>query len=405
MGLLKRQDAACTLVVVKRAQLKDDEGMSHYDCIVLGAGGVGSAALFHLARRGARVLGIEQFAPGHDRGSSHGQTRLIRQAYYEHPDYVPLVQRAFDLWGELETLAGETLYHQVGLVQIGPGDGEVLNGVRASARQHRLDIDELSHAAAVERYPGFRIPENCQAIFETRAGYLMVERCVVAHAEQATRWGAELRSGETVRRWSPAGKGVQIETDRATYMADRLVVAAGAWSRQALDGLGVSLEVRRKPLYWWRVRDETYRAERGCPGFLFDLPQGCFYGFPQIDEAGIKVAEHSGGAAVPDPLQVNRDVDESDRQRVSDFVRDYLPHATTQCTDHTVCMYTMTADAHFIVDRHPEYPQVSFAAGLSGHGFKFTCVLGEALAQLALDGVSTLPIRFLSVNRPALKRS
>jgi len=377
--------------------------MADYDAIVLGVGGVGSAALFHLAARGARVLGIERFAPGHDRGSSHGQTRLIRQAYYEHPDYVPMVRRAFELWSELEAQSGETLYHQVGLLQIGPPEGEVVSGVRASARIHGLPIENVSAGDVVRRFPGFRLPEKCEAVFESRAGYLLVERAVEAHARLAVERGAELHSDESILSWRADGSGVVVETDRGRYSADRLVVAAGAWSGPLLGSLGISLEVRRKPLYWFRTRGESYRADRGAPGFLFDLPHGCFYGFPQIDDTSIKVAEHTGGKVVADPLAVDRELDRADQQRVAAFVEENLTDATTECLDHAVCMYTMTPDAHFVVDRHPGYAQVVFAAGLSGHGFKFTGMLGEALAQLALNGRAEQPIEFLNVHRPTLR--
>jgi sarcosine oxidase len=377
--------------------------MTRYDAIVLGTGGVGCAALFHLARRGARVLGIDRFAPGHDRGSSHGQTRLIRQAYYEHPNYVPLVLRAFELWHELEQLSGETLYNQVGLLQIGPPEGEVLSGVRASAQQHGLAIEELSARESSARFPGFRVPDSYEAIFEQRAGYLAVERCVIAHADQARRQGAELHDGETIIGWRSDGGGVVVETDLAKYSADRLVVCAGAWAGQLLGELDVAFEVRRKPLFWWQTRTATYRPESGCPGFLYDLPPGCFYGVPQIDSLGVKVAEHTGGAIVRDPLNVDRGVDLAERQRVADFVGEYLTDASATCVDSTVCMYTMTSDAHFVVDRHPLHPRVVFAAGLSGHGFKFTCVLGEVLAQLALDGRTELAIEFLASSRASLR--
>jgi sarcosine oxidase len=376
--------------------------MAGYDAIVLGVGGVGSAAAYHLARRGARVLGIDRFQPGHDRGSSHGHTRLIRQAYFEHPNYVPMVLRAFQLWHELEQRAGESLYHQVGLLQVGPQEGEVLSGVRASARLHGLEIEELNASDAEARFPGFRVPTSCSAVFERRAGYLLVERCVIAHAEQAAALGAELHAGEVVRGWRAEGSGVVVETDRGTYTAGRLIISAGAWASQLMADLGIRFEVRRKPLYWWQTRGDCYRAEHGCPGFLYDLPTGCFYGVPQIDSRGVKVAEHTGGAVVHDPLAVGREIDRADQARVAGFVSDYLSAATTDCTDHTVCMYTMTPDSHFVVDRHPEHPQVAFAAGLSGHGFKFTGVLGEALSQLALDRRAELPIQFLSATRPGL---
>jgi sarcosine oxidase len=376
--------------------------MAAYDAIVLGVGGVGSAALFHLASRGARVLGLDRFAPPHDRGSSHGQTRLIRQAYYEHPDYVPLVQRAFNGWRALEAGSGETLYHEVGLLQVGPAAGEVVRGVRASAARHHLPIENLTPREAAARFRGFRIPDFCEAIFERRAGYLLVERAVQAHVNEALRMGATLQSGEEVRRWRVTGPGIAVESDRATYAADRLVVTAGPWAGQLLAELGIPLEVRRKPLYWFRTRGDAYLADRGCPGFLYDLPQGCFYGVPQIDSAGVKVAQHTGGPVVGDPLTVDRQLDARDQQPVADFVDAYLSEATTECTAHTVCMYTMTPDAHFVVDKHPVHAQVVLAAGLSGHGFKFTGVLGEALADLALAGQTSLPIGFLSATRPGL---
>ncbi len=192
-----------------------------------------------------------------------------------------------------------------------------------------------------------------------------------------------------------------MRTNRASYSAARLIVAAGPWSGTLLGDLGISLEVRRKPLYWWQTRGPTYRDDRGSPGFLYDLPQGCFYGFPQVDARGVKVAEHSGGSVVADPLAVDRAAG-VEQARVAAFVEEYLPDATAVCTDHSVCMYTMTPDAHFIVDRHPRNPQVVFAAGLSGHGFKFTGVLGEILVELALDGRTEQPIEFLSLARPGL---
>lgn len=373
--------------------------MEHYDAIVLGVGGVGSATLYHLARRGQKVLGLEQFPIAHDRGSSHGQTRLIRQSYFEHPDYVPLVQRAFDLWRALEAETGRSLYREVGLVQIGPPNGEVLHGVRTSARLHNLPIENLSAREATLRFRGLAVPDDWEAVFETRAGYLLVEECVRAHVAAAVRRGAEVHAEQVVRGWKPDGDGVRVETDRASYRAGRLIVTAGAWAQQILAGLGVQLEVLRKELFWFRTRSDAYRVESGFPGFLYDLPGGCFYGFPQIDDAGIKVAEHSGGRPVPDPANVDRELDQEDLARLAGFVGSYLPDATAECLSHAVCMYTMSPDGHFLLDRHPEYPQVAFAAGLSGHGFKFAGVLGEELARLTIEGQVDPRAEFLGLGR------
>ncbi len=378
--------------------------MSQFDAIVVGTGGVGSAALFHLARRGLRVLGVDQFDPGHDRGSSHGQTRIIRQAYFEHPDYVPLLGRAYQLWSELQHEAHEQLYHEVGLIQIGPHDGVVVPGVLESARLHGLPIEELSPVDMSRRFSSrFRVPEGYQAVFEQRAGYLLVERCVLAHLAAAQRSGAQLETGQRVQSWRLAGSGVQVQTDRETFSAARLILTAGAWAGELLARLNIQLRVLRKHLHWYAIHEGLYREDQGCPTFFYEIPQGFYYGFPQIDARGMKVAEHHGGEPVADPLTVDRAVDLEERRRVERFLQSNLPGVSLEPHGHCVCMYTMSPDEHFIVDRHPEYEQVFFAAGLSGHGFKFTAVLGEVLADLAIQGHTSLPIGFLRLDRPALR--
>ncbi|MEZ6069321.1 MAG: N-methyl-L-tryptophan oxidase [Pirellulales bacterium] len=374
--------------------------MHHYDAIVIGTGGVGSAAVMQLAVRGARVLGLDRFAGGHDRGSSHGQTRVIRRAYFEHSDYVPLVQRAFELWDELERASEQRLFQQTGLLQVGPADGLVLPGVLRSARQHQLDVESFTADEVGRRFPGFVAAPDCAAVLETGAGFLYVERCVLAHLAEARRHGAELRSDVTVRSWRTSGDGVVVETDQGAFAAGRLVIAAGAWAAELLADLGVPLRVLRKPLHWFANDDPRYGLAQGCPVFLYECPGGVFYGFPDLDDGrGLKAADHHGGAVVDDPLAVSREVDTAEHDNVARFLAQHLPGVSHRAIGHAVCMYTMSPDEHFIVDRHPGCPQVAFAAGLSGHGFKFTSVLGEALADLALEGATTLPIGFLSVGR------
>ena len=380
-----------------------------FDFIVIGTGGVGSAALYHLAGRGAKVLGVDRFPPGHDRGSSHGRTRIIRQAYYEHPDYVPLLFRAYELWEELGQRVGRPLVHEIGLQQAGPPQSEVLAGVRRSAQQHGLAIDELSSAELVDRFPGFRVPDGWSGVFERKAGYLDVERCVVAHCEEAQRQGAELRSGVVVHGWHDAGDHVEVATNAGPLRARGVVVAAGAWAGQLLRGLNVPLVVRRKLQYWYPAGPQ-YRAEQNCPTFLFDTAEGIFYGLPEVENqsagasndpsvGGLKVAEHTGGQLVADPLAADRSFDPADNARVESFLASYLPGVRRELLRYSVCMYTLSPDEHFIVDRDPANPRVVFAAGLSGHGFKFTPVLGEALADLATGGATSLPIDFLSLAR------
>lgn len=373
--------------------------MPHYDAIVIGTGGVGSAALMHLALRGAKVLGLDRFPPAHDRGSSHGQTRIIRQAYFEHVDYVPLLLRAYALWEELEQRVGEQLYFPVGLVEAGPESGVVVAGVLAAAARHNLPIERLTPGEVHARWPGLSVPDDFAAVFEPRAGYLLVEACVRAHLSAAEGAGAELRTGIAVQSWQPDGSGVAVQTDAGRFSADRLVIAAGAWAGDLVSQLGVRLTVRRKPLFWYEADPRRYGPPASFPTFFYELPGGTFYGFPQIDEHGLKVAEHSGGNAVTDPLTVDRAVHAADQQRVEAFLTQHLPGVSRRLTGHAVCLYTMSPDEHFIVDRHPDFPQVSFAAGLSGHGFKFTTVLGEALAGLSLDGRTNAPIGFLTLRR------
>jgi sarcosine oxidase len=372
--------------------------MQPYDCIVIGTGGVGSAALYHLARRGARVLGIDRFPPGHDRGSSHGETRIIRLAYFEHPNYVPLLRRAYRLWAELAERCGQPLYNETGLLQVSHPHGEVVPGVLRSAREHGLAVEALTAAEVEHRFPGFRVPDSMTAVFERGAGYLKVEACVLAHVNEAMQLGAEVRSGEPVLSWSADGAGVVVTTSNDTYAAARLILSPGAWAADLLGDLGIHFEVRRKSVFWYDV-PPVYSAAHGCPIFLYETPTGVFYGYPQIDHCGLKVGEHSGGQVVTDPLLVNREMEPQDRQRVEDFLDEYVPGVSHTLQKHVVCLYTMSPDGHFVVDRHPHHPQVAFVAGLSGHGFKFVCVLGEILAELALDGCTTAPIGFLACGR------
>jgi sarcosine oxidase len=399
--------------------------MERYDAIVLGTGGVGSAAMYHLAQRGARVLGIDRFHPPHDRGSTHGHTRVIRQAYFEHPDYVPLLVESYRLWRDLEKQAGRQLFHQVGLIQVGPADGHVVPGALRSAAEHNLTVERLAAQEIERRWPGLRAPRDLIGAFEPGAGYLLVEDCVRAHLDAARAAGAEFLPDTEVDEWNASGSEVSVKTARGEFAADRLVIAAGAWAGRRLlplpsgEGRGegsrplqnphpnplpkgegiLKLTVRRKSLFWFETGTAEYDVANGFPVYLFELPQGVFYGFPRLDARGVKVAEHTGGRVVEDPLLVDRSIDSEERQRLTQFLSAHLPGVSTNVTDHAVCLYTMSPDENFIVDRHPAHSNVVFAAGLSGHGFKFVPVLGRVLAELALDGESELPIEFLALAR------
>jgi sarcosine oxidase len=378
---------------------------STYDVIVLGVGGFGSSALYHLARRGLRVVGLEQFGIAHDRGSSHGETRIIRMAYFEHPDYVPLLVRAYELWSELQQRAGRELLNLCGLLLAGPPEGEAVAGAKLAARIHHLPLEELDLATACKRFSGFHFRDDFAAVFEADAGFLHVEECVLAHIEQAVEQGAVIKTEERVLAWSSDGKTVRVRTTHEEYQAARLVITAGAWAGRVLSDLNIPLEVVRKPVFWHPVKAPVYDFAAGAPAYLFEMAEGQFYGFPSLDGKSLKVAEHTGGKPVADPLTVDRAVHEEDVRPIRGFLAEAMPDVDLQAADHSVCMYTLTPDRHFIVDRHPQFANVAIGAGFSGHGFKFTSVIGEALADLVVDGRTAHPIGFLSLNRSALRRT
>ncbi|MFO0919883.1 MAG: N-methyl-L-tryptophan oxidase [Planctomycetaceae bacterium] len=375
---------------------------SAFDVIVLGLGGFGSAACYHVARRGVRVLGLEQFTPAHDRGSSHGETRIIRQAYFEHPDYVPLLTRAYQLWSELELEASRTLFTRAGLMISGPGDSEAVAGTRLAALQHRLPLETLTREEALRRFPLFAVPDGNEVVFEANAGYLAVEDCTRAHLDMAERHGADLRFQCPVTSWQSDGRTIRVRTEREEFSARQLILTTGAWASQCLNGLNLPLTVVRKFVGWFPLRAEAAACIRDCPTFFFEIGRQQFYGFPPRDGATLKAAEHTGGEPIHDPAHVERRQLPGDAQSLSTFLRQCLPAVEPAPVRHSICLYTRTPDSLFVIDRHPAFDNVVFGCGFSGHGFKFTPVIGEVLAELALAGATTAPISFLSVNRAAM---
>jgi sarcosine oxidase len=370
-----------------------------FDAIVLGVGGMGSAACYELARRGRRVLGLDQFPLIHDRGSSHGQTRIIRTAYYEHPSYVPLLRRAWVRWYELEQRIGRHLLTECACLSIGPESGRLIRGVQASAAEHGLTIKNMTVADIARRTP-FRFPEGYAGVLERQAGFLAVEECVRAHVDSAMSLGAEIHPEEPVRQWKAVGDGVEVTTDKATYRAARLVITAGAWAAQMLADLKVPLRVMRQVMLWIDVSANPYTFRRDhFPIFIAETPLGEFYGLPAIDEYGLKVARHYGAPEVAGPDEINWDATTEDVPPVKAFLDRHVLGAGGAVTNGQVCMYTLTPDRHFVIDRHPEFPQVSVACGFSGHGFKFASVVGEILADLAERGETSHSVDMFRATR------
>ncbi len=370
-----------------------------YDVIILGAGAMGCAAAWQLAERGRRVLALEQFQIAHDRGSSHGQTRIIRKAYFEHPAYVPLVHRAYELWTRLEQLRGVTLFERAGLLLLGSEEGRVIGSVRLAAAQHKLEIESLSAAEARQRFQHLRIDDDLVGLFEPDAGYLHVERCVETMAQAAQVAGARILPQTRVRDWVVRADGVRVATDAGEFWAERLVVTAGPWSAPLLADLPVTLEVRRKVQLWFAPRAAPPAVARRGPVFAYELSHGFFYGLPLQDDGLQKVAEHSGRELVANADALDRDLHADDTPRVSAFVERYLPELAPRVVRHSVCMYTMSPDEHFIVDQHPRSPRVFLAAGFSGHGFKFAPLVGELLADLVVSGRAAESAAFLRIGR------
>ena len=373
-----------------------------WDVIVIGVGGVGSATAMHLAQTGVRTLGIDQYPPAHARGSSHGQTRIIRQAYFEHPCYVPLLQRAYDLWGELEQHTNQKLFHRTGLVELGPRDGVVIPGVLRSARTHALPIERLSPTEVRERWPGVRGHEDWGAVIEQNAGFLKVEQCVEAHLEMAAHHGCELVHHCGVHEWSSHSHEVRVVTDHGVEKAAQLVIAGGPWTRTLIPSLSPWLQILRKHLYWFQPAGHGFREKDGFPCFFHETDNGFFYGFPCFNGTGVKIARHSGGQPIeaPDQDSANENtLDDQDRQLVIDYANEYLPGLGSSLVTSAHCYYTSTPDEHFVIDRLPDHQNVTIVAGLSGHGFKFASVLGELASQMALGREPAFDISPFAITR------
>jgi sarcosine oxidase len=374
--------------------------MSDYDVIVVGLGAMGGAAAYHLARRGQRVLGLDAFPAGHTLGSSHGETRIIRMAYFEHPDYVPLLKRAYELWSELETEARMRLLHLTGGLFVGPVEGDLVSGSKRSAEVHGLPHELLDAAEIRRRFPAFAPREHEMGLFEPRAGVLLAEQCLEAHLSLAARHGAELHHAEPLTSWAVRANEAQVETPRGRYRAAKLVVTAGAWNGKLLHDVELQLVAERIPLFWFEPVRNSDQFELGRqPIWIWQQPEfGDFFGTPHVTWPGVKVGKHHSQQYV-DPDAVDRQASAADEAPLRDFLERCMPDLAGPIADSRVCLYTNTPDLHFVVDRHARYPNVIYAGGFSGHGFKFATVIGEILADLTIDGRATPSADFLRAAR------
>ena len=372
-----------------------------YDAVVLGLGAMGSATLCHLALRGWRVLGLEQFLPGHSLGSSHGDSRIIRATYFEHPLYVPLVRRAHNLWRELEERAGASLMTIKGGLMIGPPDGMVVSGTLRSAAEHHLPYELLAPEATRERFPAFRLADDLVAVLDPGAGYLYPEACNKAHISVAREAGAEARFNEPVMAWAPDGAGVCVTTASRDYFADRLVIAGGAWSGELLRALGLPLTVERQSVFWLEpdAEPESYDSAR-FPIYAYEYKPGSIcYGFPRLPR-GLKASVMHDGETSQHPDRVRRTIEEAEAEPLRAALRPVLPGlAKAAIRESGVCIFTNTPDHDFIIDFHPRYRQVLVSSACSGHGFKFASALGEVHADLLTTGSARFDLSAFRINR------
>lgn len=369
----------------------------HFEVIIIGGGTMGSAAAWELGKRGVSTLVLEQFQHVHSLGSHGGRTRVIRHAYAESPDYVPLVQRADDLWLSLEEESGTKILHRTGGLELAAPGSNHARSARESADLHRLPYEWLTPSAANERWPGLRVPDEWDVLFSPQSGFLLTEPALTAMREVAEERGVTFQVEEPVREWGAGASDTWVRTDRATYRANRLIVTAGAWASHLLADLNLPLTVKRKVLWWLKVTDPQLFALGQFPVFITDSDFGEIYGFPIHDHLGLKIADHAGGT--PTTVEtVNRDVSETEKEDVVQLAKTLFAGATDQVLGRGVCLYTATPDSDFIIDRHPHSPRVSIAAGFSGHGFKFATAIGEHLADLALADVTAVYPRF-ALNR------
>jgi sarcosine oxidase len=375
--------------------------MTTCDAVVIGLGAMGSAAVASLARRDCRVVGIERFVPGHDRGSSHGATRIIRQGYFEHPSYVPLVRAAYPLWRELAAESGEPLIIVTGIVEIGAPDSELVAGTLAASRRHGLAHEVLDAGALRRRFPQFSVPDHDVAVFQPDGGFLQAEPAIHALLARARKAGAELRTEETVRAIEPLGWGVRVVTTRGAIDAGCAVVTAGPWLKALLPDLPVAIRVTRQVLGWFAPREPALFSKDRFPAFLQQTTEGIFYGFPDDGTGRVKVAKHHHADETVDPDRCDRVVSAADVAMIRSYLAAHLPAANGPLVAATTCLYTMTTDGDFIIDRLPDNQRVIVASPCSGHGFKFAPVIGEIIADLATTGATARDISRFSLDRLA----
>lgn len=363
-----------------------------HDIAVVGLGAMGSAAAYHLAKRGKRVIAFDLSTPPHGLGSTHGESRIIREAQFENPLYVPIVQRAYELWTALQKDAGTDLLLETGGLLFGPDNGTLIAGTRLSADRHGVRYEIYEADEIREQFPMFDPNDDTVALYEPRSGILLPEPCVTAHLTLAEKHGAEIHLEEPVVEWKPDKGGVRIKTSAGEYHAAQMVLTPGAWLRQFLPDLRLPLTVERQVIHWFEPleRPDLF-ALNTLPVFAWEYePEALFYGFPILSE-GVKVGLHHQGILI-DPDELDREVEPEEVEGMRMILEGTIPVVAGKLLRSEVCMYTNTPDENFLIDFHPDLPQVLIVSACSGHGFKYASVIGETVAELAVDRKATIDL-------------
>lgn len=372
-----------------------------YDLIIIGCGGIGSSTLYNATLSGLNTLCIEQYEKGHQKGGTHGETRAFRKAYYDNPSYIPLLEKAYLDWKNLDANTTMDLFIENGVLEVGSADSKMIAEALQFTEDYKIPIESLSNDQIMNRFPGFHVPENMVGIFQPQAGFLQLDNAMNYFINFSITHGADIAYNEKVLSWNVNENGcVQVRTDKATYQSNYLIIATGSWTPELLRTLNIPLKIIQKKLVWIPVPKNEYTIQNGSPCFAYHLNDELFYGFPNLN-GFIKVARHNGGILLPHPNEdaLEFDSKNEEAEAIKQFANDYLTKISLDSIKEADCLYDITPDGQFIIDNHPNYPQVAFAAGLSGHAYKMSNILGQILVKLVTKQPTEFDISFLSLNR------
>jgi len=377
---------------------------TNYDVIVIGVGSMGSSACYQIAKQGHSVLGLEQFDIPHEMGSHTGQSRIIRKAYFEHPNYVPLLERAYQNWQTLEQEISNQIYFKTGLLYFGPNNHMLIKGTQKSAIKYSIEVNELSQVEQLRKFPQFKIPESYTNLIEVDAGFVTPERAILSFTKQALKYKAEIHTKEKTLEWSKKDGIIQVKTNKQIYKCKKLVLTTGAWTSK-FSNLK-NLEVTRQIMAWAQPKKPNMFELNNFPCWTFADPSvnGIYYGFPSLpsssfeEPTGIKFAHHTKGK-ITDPDIVNKNISKEEEKKLVKAIQKFIPNGVKSITGVKTCLYTYSPDEDFILDFYKNNEDIVIASGFSGHGFKFASVIGEILSELVTKGKSIHPINFLNSNR------